>query len=161
MTTPLARTPATPILCCLLLLFAAGCMSPSERRPGLRLSGEVVATPTDWSFSDAYREIAVEVHTPYLLRHSVTVWCASLDGALYLGARNPESKSWPGWTDRNPEVRARIGDRVYELRLEPIDAEDQLARIRAAYAAKYQLPTAGGNAGSGPPMRYWRAVARD
>ena len=46
----------------------AGCFSPEDRRPGLRLRGQVMATaPSDWAFTNEHREIAIEVRTPYLL----------------------------------------------------------------------------------------------
>ncbi len=138
-----------------LLAFAAGlaaCIDPSDRRPGLHLSGDVAPFPDDWSFTDAHREVALEVHAPYLLPHSVTIWCAAHGGALYLGARDPESKRWPGWVDRDPDVRLRVGDAVYEVRLAPLGDEDRLADVRRAYAEKYELPPPGPDA---PPIRYW------
>ena len=44
------------LLVCLVVLLG-GC-GPSDRRPGLWLSGEVQAYPTDWTFADAHQEIA-------------------------------------------------------------------------------------------------------
>lgn len=139
--------------------LAAGCFGPSDRRPGFHLSGEPVERlPDDWRFTDAHPEIALEVHTPYLLPHSVTIWCAAADGTLYVGAREPETKSWPGWVDRDPDVRLRIGERVYEVRLTPVDDDDaRLASVRRAYAAKYELPAPGPDA---PPIRYWAVGPR-
>ena len=135
------------------MLALAACFGPSDRRPGFRLEGEVAETlPDDWRFSDQHQEIAVEVRTPYLLPHSVTIWCAALGGQLYVGARDPETKSWPGWVDRDPDVRLGIGETVYEVTLVPVEDEDRLARVRQAYAAKYKLPSPGPNA---PPIRYW------
>jgi hypothetical protein len=54
-----------------LSLFA--CFEPEGRRPGMRLAGEVSDFPGDWRFSDAHREIAIEVATPYFIAHSVTI----------------------------------------------------------------------------------------
>ena len=148
----------------LWLVFAIGipligCFAPDESRPGLRLRGEVVATPpSDWAFTDEHREIAVEVQTPYLLSHSITIWCAQLDGELYVGARDPETKRWPGWVDRDPDVRLGIGSRVYEVRLAKLEDADRIARLRQAYAAKYELPRT--SEGEAPPIRYWRVGAR-
>ena len=87
-----------PVSVALALAFgAAGCIDPSDQRPGLWLSGEVASElPSDWQFANDYREIAVQVATPYLIPHSVTIWCAATGEALYLGARNPETKRWPG-----------------------------------------------------------------
>ena len=69
-------------------LFA--CVDPEGQRPGMQLTGEVSDFPDDWGFSDAYREIAIEVATPYFISHSVTIWCAAQNNSLYVGARNPE-----------------------------------------------------------------------
>lgn len=142
-----------------VLVALLGCFGPEDRRPGMRLPGDrLAATPSDWGFTNDHKEIAIEVQTPYLLPHSVTIWCAEVDGALYVGARNPESKHWPGWVDRNPEVRLGIGSDVFEVRLVPLDDPARIDRVRRAYAAKYALPEAPAEAG--PPIRYWRVEAR-
>ena len=141
-----------------LAVTAIACFSPEDQRPGLRLAGEVAPTPSDWSFANHYREIAVEVRTPYLLPHSVTIWCAEMEGALFVGARNPESKRWPGWVDADPEVRLRIGEQLYEVSLTPLDDPERIDRLRRAYAAKYDFPAAA--PGTGPPIRYWQVGPR-
>ena len=51
-------------------LFA--CVEPEDQRPGMRLAGEVSDFPGDWRFSDAYREIAIEVATPYFISRCVS-----------------------------------------------------------------------------------------
>lgn len=143
----------------LVAIAASSCFSPEAQRPGLHLQGEVVATqPTDWAFTNDHREIAVEVSTPYLLPHSVTIWCAEVEGELYLGARDPDTKRWPGWVDRDPDVRLRIGSQVFEVRLAPLEETSRIARVQGAYAAKYDLPPSA--AGEGPPIRYWRVEPR-
>jgi hypothetical protein len=141
-----------------LSLAATACFSPEDQRPGLRLAGESVAIPADWSFTNEFKEIAVEVQTPYFLPHSVTIWCAEVDGVLYLGARNPESKHWPGWVDANPEVRLKIGEQLYEVSLMPLNQGERIDRLRQAYAVKYELPVT--PAGEGPPIRYWQVTPR-
>jgi len=141
------------------LVLLAGCIDPADRRPGLRLSGEVVEElPADWSFSDAHREVALEVSTPYLLPHSVTIWCAAADGALYIAARNPDEKRWPGWVADDPDVRLKVGERVFEGRLSVVEDPSRMARMQSAYAAKYDLPDP--RPQDGPPMRYWRLAPR-
>jgi len=149
---------ALALLSLAALPAAAGCLDPDERRPGLALTGEAAAPASDWSFSDAHREIAIQVRTPYWIPHSVTIWCATLDGALYLGARDPESKRWPGWVDRDPRVRLGIGGRTYEVELAPVEDPERVARIRAAYARKYQLPETPSD--GAPPTRYWSVSPR-
>jgi len=134
------------------------CFEPEGRRPGMRLAGEVSDFPGDWSFSDAHREIAVEVATPYLIAHSVTIWCAVVDDSLYIGARNPDEKNWPGWVESDPNVRLQIGDQLIEGRLVVIERAKRIESIRAAYKKKYDLPDP--PAEGSPPMRYWRVERR-
>ncbi|NJN50830.1 MAG: hypothetical protein HC809_02635 [Gammaproteobacteria bacterium] len=155
---------ATAIVC---LLLMAAC-NPADRRPGVWLTGEVVAYPASWAFTDAFKEIAIEVNTPYFVPHSVTIWCGSMDGVLYVGARDPQSKNWPGWVDDEPNVRLGIDGKIYEVTLVPLSpaiTEDaaELARLAPYYARKYALssqtpaqPPAQGE----PTTRYWRVAPR-
>jgi len=152
----MTRDRRTALLLLAALLGSAGCIGPQDQRPGLWLSGEPTPFPDDWRSSDAHREVALEVATPYLVPHSVTIWCAQVDGTLYLAARNPDEKRWPGWVARDPEVRLRVGDALYEARLVRVEGEGEIARVRAAQVAKYDLDP-------GPaayPMRYWRVAPR-
>jgi len=153
------RARTVPLLALAVWLAPVACVDPQDRRPGLWLRGEVAdALPDDWAFTDAHPEIALEVRTPYWIRHSVTIWCAVADGHLYVGARDPESKRWPGWVERDPRVRLGIGGTVYEARLERVADPEHAAAVRAAYADKYDLPEQGPD--DAPPMRYWRVAPR-
>ena len=114
--------------------------------------------PSDWSFADEFREISIQVRTPYLLPHSVTIWSATLDGSMIVGAREPDTKNWPGWVDRDSRVRLKIGSEIYEGRLSPVNDDAALSRIRDAYAKKYDLPDRGD--GEGPEIRYWTVMPR-
>ena len=141
----------------LIAILIAGCQ-PSDSTPGLWLRGESAeAFPSDWEFSDDYREVYLQVATPYLIPHSVTIWCAQVDGELFIGARNPESKNWPGWADKKPLVKLKLGNFLYGAQLLRVDDAAEITRLKQAYASKYQLETAPGEAP--PPMRYWRVAA--
>jgi hypothetical protein len=141
------------------LLCLASCIDPADRRPGLRLGGEVVeASGGDWSFTDAHREIAVETSSPWLLPHSVTIFCAAKDGRFFLGARNPDGKRWVENVDRDPNVRLEIGGSVYEQRLVVLEDPADIAAAQGAFAAKYGPPE--GPPESRPPVRYFEVVAR-
>lgn len=147
------------LLAAALALAPAACIDPQDQRPGLWLSGDVAEDlPADWGFAEGHREVALEVRTPYGLRHSVTIWCAALDGALYVGVRDPEGKRWPGWVERDPRVRLEIGDTIYEATLSRLEEPERIAAVRAAYAGKYDLPER--PPGEAPPMRYWRVGPR-
>ena len=140
-----------------LMLFS--CANPKDGRPGLRISGDLITEfPDNWEFTNSFREIAVEVNTPYWLPHSVTIWCGTVDGDLYVAARAPETKFWPGLVDRNPNVRLRIDDKIYEGRLSPLDDPDQIAAVQQSYADKYNLPNPPPE--DSPLSRYWLVKPR-
>ena len=133
--------------------------SPNDRTPGQWLRGNVVDTvPQDWTFTDKFKEIYLEVKTPYFIPHSVTSWCGQVDGELFIGARDPETKNWPGWMDKNRDVRLKIGDEIYSVAALDLSDEETLAKVRAAYATKYDLPTA--TDVKPRRVRYWSVVAR-
>lgn len=148
-------------LACLIAAGAAlsACIPPDDRRPGFWL-GTSSAEPfaTDWSFTESHPEVALEVQTPYWIPHSVTIWCVSVDGDLFIAARDPDTKRWPGWVAERNEVRLGIGEEVYEGRATPVSDEETVASLRAAYQAKYELPPRA--EGEGPPMRYWKIDPR-
>jgi hypothetical protein len=139
----------------MLLLVAC---NPADRRPGLWLRGETAPYPADWSFTQSIPDIFIEVTTPYLVPHSVTIWCASMNGDLYVGARAPQTKRWPGWVDDDPNVRLGIDGKIYEVTLVPLDDPAVLARLLPIYARKYQLPAQAPP--DAPVSRYWHVVAR-
>ena len=142
------------------LVVSSGCFGPSDRRPGMHLTGAVAAFPADWLFTAAQQEIAIEVSGFLGLPHSVTIWCATLDGALYLGARDPDSKRWPAWADAAPDVRLKIADAIYEVHLTPLEDAATIARLQPNYAAKYHLPAPEPGV-TPPPIRYWRVEPRN
>jgi Uncharacterized protein conserved in bacteria (DUF2255) len=148
---------ASTVFTACFALMLSGC-GPQDARAGLTLGGVDAPVPADWRFTDANKEIAIQVHTPYLVPHAVTIWCAQVDGQLYVGASAPQTKNWPGWVDENPDVRLRIGDNVYSVTLVPLDDPNVIAGVQAAYAAKYQLSARTGEAP--PDVRYWHVVAR-
>jgi hypothetical protein len=149
-----------PLFVAMSCLALCACIEPSDRRPGTRLSGEVAEFPADWSFADAHKEIAVEVSGFLGLPHSVTIWCATLDGALFIGARAPETKRWPAWTDEDPNVRLKIADEIYEVRLTPLEDAATIERLQGAFATKYAIAAPDPGAPPPPPSRYWSVGAR-
>src|SRR5580704_17329563 len=98
-------------------------------RPGLWLKGEVVTTPvTDWSFVDkvehpgrSLNTVLVETRTPYFTPHSVRTIPTVRNGQLYIRSHQdrmdvefPNDKSWTSSVGRDPRVRIKIGDKLYE-----------------------------------------------
>ena len=98
-------------------------------RPGLWLTGEVVNTPvTDWSFVDkvehpgrSLNTVLVETRTPYFIPHSVRTVPFVRNVRLYIRSHQhrmdlqfPNDKSWTSNMARDPRVRIKIGDKLYE-----------------------------------------------
>ena len=98
-------------------------------RPGLWLKGEVVTMPvTDWSFVDkvehpgrSLNTVLVETRTPYFIPHSVRTIPFVRNGQLYIRSHQdrmdlqfPYDKSWTADVVRDPRVRIKIGDKLYE-----------------------------------------------
>ena len=123
------------------------------------LTGPVHEAPvSDWSFSDAHREIFVETRTPYFVPHSVTIVCATHGDELYVGARNPQGKRWVENVARDPEVRLEIDGRLYERRLERVEDAEEIEAVYGAYAAKYGYETQPPE--EHPEVWYYRVLER-
>jgi hypothetical protein len=131
------------ILVCLILLLVVlriTGLEPRDRRPGLWLKGDLVTTPVaDWSFTDQYRTVKIQTRTWYLLPHSVTINCIAYNGQLYLTSTLPPGthRSWNDNVIRDPHVRLKIGDKLYDRTLvlvtDPAEQEGELQ----ARAKKY------------------------
>src|SRR5580692_1641138 len=98
-------------------------------RPGLWLKGEAVTAPvTDWSFVDkvehpgrSLNTVLVETRTPYFIAHSVRTMPFVRNGVLYIRSHQdrmdvqfPYDKSWTADVARDPRVRIKIGEKLYE-----------------------------------------------
>lgn len=108
----------------------------SCRLPGLWLKGEVVTTPVaDWSFTDQIPQIKIQTQTPYLLPHSVTIWCAVYNGNLYVTSYR--GRQWVEDIIREPRVRLKIADRVFDRTLSVIEDPAEKAAVLQAKGKKY------------------------
>jgi hypothetical protein len=127
----------------LLVLSVMGCMDPVDRRPGLRLSGEVVSEViNDWSFSDEFQEIYLETQTWYGVPHSVTTVCAGLGKELYIPSIYFEGGEWPDkyWNsnvDSDPFVRLEMGGEIYEREAVVLEDPAEIQLALRALGAKY------------------------
>ena len=128
----------------LLLSFTGfepkGC-PPTDRSltckvPGLWIKGEPVTTPvTDWSYTDKIPEIKIQTQTPFLLPHSVTIWCAVYNGNLYVTSYR--GRLWAEDIIRDPRVRLKIADQVFDRTLSVVDDPTEKAAVLAAKGKKY------------------------
>jgi len=144
------------IVICLVLLFAVLSITgfgPHGNTPGLWLKGDLVTTPvTDWSFTDNYQAINVQTNTRYLLPHSVTTSCVSYNGQLYLtsvyreGLVYPHGRSWNEDVARDPHVRIKIEDKLYDRTLALATDPAEQEAVHEATFRKYpdlKLPPGG------------------
>jgi hypothetical protein len=136
------------ICICLVLLLATlratgfeprDCTNASSwscRAPGLWLKGDVVTTPvSDWSFTDKIQTIKIQTETPFLLPHSVSIWCAVYNGNLYVTSYR--GRLWVEDAIRDPHVRLKIGGRIYDRTLSLVSDPDEKAAVLQAKGKKY------------------------
>jgi len=135
------------ILVCLALLLAVARITgfgPHGNTPGLWLKGDLVTAPvTDWSFTDSIPTVNVQTNTWYLLPHSVTTYCVAYNGQLYLtsvyraGLEYPHGRSWNADIARDPHVRIKIGDKLYDRTLSYVTDPAERANVIVAKRKKY------------------------
>lgn len=144
------------IVLCLVLLLAVlrlTGLEPNQRRPGLWLKGELVTTPvTDWSFTDQVPNVKLQTSTWYGIPHSVTINCVSYKGQLYLdsfyaaGLVYPHGRNWNENVARDPHVRIKIGDKLYDRTLVLVTDPAEKEAVDALKTKKYpslKLPPGG------------------
>ena len=128
----------------LVTLHATGfeprdCVNASSwscRAPGLWLKGQVVTTPVnDWSFTDKVQTIKIQTQTPFLLPHSVSIWCATYNGNLYVTSYR--GRLWVEDIIRDPHVRLKIGDQIFDRTLSLVSDTDEKAAVLQAKGRKY------------------------
>lgn len=147
--------------CVTLAALCSACwLEPKGERPGFGISGELTTEPVaDWSFTDEIEEIVIETRTWYRLPHSVTIWCVSIDGELYVGASFPDypkERHWVTAVKRDPNVRLRIAGKLYERRLELITDPQETDLVNRAFGRKYHY-----DVDAEPEVvAYWRVVDR-
>src|ERR1700680_989972 len=130
--------------------FAPGaCPDPAAsfacRVPGLWLRGNLVTTPVaDWSFTDQYQNAKVQTRDRFLLPYSVTTYCVSYNGQLYLTSvyqaglpSYPHGRHWNENVARDPHVRIKIGDQLFDRTLVYVTDPAERAAVIRNKAAKY------------------------
>jgi hypothetical protein len=153
----LIRVAGVIVICAVLLLvtlrvsgFEPGaCPNPGVswtcRLPGLWLRGNVVTAPVaDWSFTDIYQTIKVQTRDRFLLPHSIGTYCVSYNGQLYLTSvyapglpPYPHGRRWNENVARDPHVRLKIGDQLYDRTLVYVTDPDLRAAVIQNKAKKY------------------------
>lgn len=119
---------------------------------GFWLTGDLVRAPVaDWSFIDSVPTVLVETRTWYLLPHVLRTDIARNDQQLYLFSeyfapapgkpdlreRFPEARFWNRMVVRDPRIRVKIGNRVFDMRAYPLTDASQIDVVRQAFLSKY------------------------
>jgi hypothetical protein len=127
----------------LIVLRITG-LPPHDRIPGLWLKGNLVTTPvSDWSFTDKIETVNVQTSTWYGIPHSVTTYCVAYNGQLYLtsvypaGVVYPNGRNWNSNVARDPHVRIKIGNNVYDRVLSYVSDPAEHAAVLAVKRKKY------------------------
>ena len=124
-----------------LLVVRATGLNPHGGVPGLWLSGNVVTTPeTDWSWTDKYQTDELQTNTWYGLPHSVTTWNIAYNGQLYLATSGADVREWPKNVARDPHVRLKIGDQLFDCTLVVVTDPAEIAGMMQVRAKKYHQP---------------------
>ena len=126
----------------LLVIFRITGLNPHDRIPGLWLSGELVTTPvTDWSFLDTVPNIKIQTQSRFLLPHSVTINCLNYNGQFYVSSTHPASgaRSWDANVMRDPHVRIKIGDKLYDRTLVLVTDPAEKEAVVRVREKKYPL----------------------
>jgi len=93
--------------------------------PGGPLAGEVAAAPAAWTDALGGDRAMCEIESRPAHPHSIQLECFAREGNLYVQShRWALAKWWPeSWAAiwlREPDVRVRLGDRIFELRAERV-----------------------------------------
>jgi hypothetical protein len=152
---------AASMACATAIALTVACsIDPSDQRPGLGLSGEVHQQAVDdWSFTSEADEIFIETATSYWIPHSVTAWCVTVGDDLYVAADDADEKRWVANVARDPNVRLKIGDKVYEQELVSVSDAATIASIDSGFERKYEYDEEEGD--DDMTVGYWRVVERD
>jgi hypothetical protein len=131
------------ILVCLalvLVVLRVTGLNPHDGIPGLWLTGDLVTTPvTDWSFTDKVSTIKLQTQGRFLLPHSVTINCLAYNSQLYVTSVYPAGppRSWNENVMRDPHVRMKIGDKLYDRTLVLVTDPGEVEGVLQVRAKKY------------------------
>jgi hypothetical protein len=115
---------------------------PVRRRLPLVLAGALAifamtaaaGEPPDWNAVADLDTVSVATTNPDGTLRYTTVWLVVVDGRGYIRTGDT---TWGANVVRDPNVTLVIGDREYALRVDFVEAEDERARVTAAFNAKY------------------------
>jgi len=125
------------------------CPNPGDswtcRVPGLWLRGNLVTTPVaDWSFTDQYQNAKLQTRDRFGFPHSIGTYLVTYAGKLYLTSvyapglpPYPHGRRWNENVARDPHVRLKIGDNLYDRTLVYVTDPDERAAVIQNKRKKY------------------------
>jgi len=96
--------------------------------PGGSLEGEVTPLPASWSEALGGDRAMCEIEARPANPHSIQLECFTREGALWVQSHRWALADWwpESWAEvwlAEPDVRVRVGERIYELRAERLTDE--------------------------------------
>ncbi|NKB32698.1 MAG: DUF385 domain-containing protein [Pseudomonadales bacterium] len=144
--------------------------------PGFWLTGEVVEEAvTNWDFINEVNDpvrgnsIMLETRTWYGIPHSVTVNARPRGVDLYLSGSAqgdrldegfPNNKAWWANIERDPRVRIKIGDKIYEATATLVQDQDEAAQLLGGNPITTRVDENGNEQVVGVRY-YWRVFQRN
>ena len=146
-------------------------------RPGLWLKGEVAREAlTNWDWVNQYSDpfgasgTELETRTWYGIPHSVTVLLVPRGEKLYLmssaqtfrlNKEFPFGKAWWNNVERDPRVRLKIGEKIYEMTAILVKDRAEVTRLRGGRDPIVKETDADGNEYIAEEWHYWRVFQRN
>ena len=117
-------------------MLSIACGGPLVMVPGGVLAGDVAPAPSDWGFSDEFETIQLETQPsdPY----SVNLWGVGVGTKFYIASGRGLESAWAQHIGADPNVRLRIGEKVYELRAVRTDETQDREAFLTGVKAKYE-----------------------
>ena len=124
----MSRSLALPVL-----LLTLACNGPLLVLPGGALDGEPKPAPADWSFAgdSGMAQLETRPSDPYSVNIAYTI----LAGQPYVNAGDTETQ-WAKNIAKNPDVRLRMDDALYELRAERVTDPEAVAAFAKAWTSQ-------------------------
>ena len=129
----------------LLLVVRVVGLERRDYHPGLWLTGEVVTTPVlDWSVVPDNGLMALQSREWFLppLAHSVTTAYTIVNNKLYVpslyaaGLQFPIARHWNKNVDRDPHVRLKIGQKLYDVVFARVTDPTEYEMLRQSFVTR-------------------------
>ncbi len=111
-----------------LTSLALACGGPVLMIPGGRLTGNVVESADDFSFTAANKDTSIDLETRPSAPYSVELNYTVKNGRIYLDPK--EGRIWLDHIRDDPNVRVRLDGNVYPLRAVQVEDPDELEGFR-------------------------------